>query len=98
MQLSANAENFVNLKRLKKSALNTFVFYMFIIVCYLPNCVSLTIYSIHPKKWTKAWYLTNTILFANSSFNPMLYCWRIRELRTAVLKLLKKVYLRQSMD
>ncbi len=98
LQISSNAGNFVNLMRLKKSALNTFVFYMFIIFCYLPNCVSLTIYSISLEKWTEAWFLTNTILFANSSFNPMLYCWRIRELRTAVLKLLKKVFLGQTMN
>ncbi len=98
VQLSPNAENFINFIRLKKSAMNTFVFYMFIILCYLPTSVSLTIHSISLKKWSKAWMLSNTILHANSSFNLVLYCWRIRELRTAVRKLLKQIIFRQTTD
>ena len=78
--------------RSKKSAVNTFVFYIFIIPCYFPKAASLTIYSISPKKWNNVWVFASTVLFLNSSFNPLLYCWRIRELRRVVLNLLRKIF------
>lgn len=79
-----------NLIRLKKSALNTFVFYIFIIVCYVPKSFSMITFIIAPsawEEWSNVWTFANTLVFFNSSVNPLLYCWRIRELRAAALKL-----------
>ena len=81
--------------RLKKDAINTFVFCIFIFLCYVPKSVSLVVKMISPQKWELAWVFANTVLFFNSSANPLLYCWRIRELRTVVINLLRKILLRQ---
>ena len=40
---SSDAGNNLNTMRLKKSAMNTFVFYIFLIICYLPLYILLTL-------------------------------------------------------
>ena len=90
-----------NLIRLKKSALNTFVFYIFIIVCYVPKSFSMITFIIAQsawEKWSNAWIFANTLVFFNSSVNPLLYCWRIRELRAAVLKLWEMIFPRTTAE
>lgn len=90
-----------NLIRLKKSALNTFVFYIFIIVCYVPKSFSMITFIIATsawEKWSNAWIFANTLVFFNSSVNPLLYCWRIRELRAAVLKLWEMIFPRTTAE
>ena len=72
--------------RLKKSAVNTFLVYIVLLVCYTPLCLVIA-FQFQGGKWTSASVapiLTTTILYLNSSLNPLLYCWRIREIRTAM--------------
>ncbi|XP_068701157.1 melanocyte-stimulating hormone receptor-like [Montipora foliosa] len=88
----------INILRMKRSALNTFIFYIAMILCYLPVLVSMSISSISYKHWTKIWHLAETIVFINSSINPVLYIWRLSDLRAAVLKTLKKFFSRTSND
>ena len=76
---------------LNKSAINTFIYFMFMILCYSPLFASMLILAIYQKHETEAWNFADTISFMNSSINPVLYCWRLRELRTAVLKILRKM-------
>ena len=82
---------------LSKTAVNTFVFYICTIFCYLPWFIYRIFYSnafcTNPNT---AWVFIATLLFANSAINPFLYCWRLRELRAAVKKILKKMSCRQS--
>ena len=81
----------ISMVRLKKSAINSFIFYVFIILCYLPMLISLSLYTISRDDWTTMWNFADTVVFMNSSINPILYCWRLRELRTAVSKVAKQV-------
>ena len=79
-----------------KSALNTFIYYIVMILCYLPLFISMLILSISPNHWTHIWGLTDTLVFTNSSINPFLYCWRICELRKAVVKTARVVLCKQN--
>ena len=72
--------------RLKQSALNTFVFYIFMIACYLPVYIFLFIFGISYSTWKTEWTISTTVVFMNSSLNPVLFCWRIRQLRIAAVK------------
>lgn len=38
-----------------------------------------------------AYYITTTLILANAAVNPLLYCWKLRALRQAVLKYIKHV-------
>lgn len=83
-------------ERIIKSALNTFIYYIVMILCYLPLFISMLILSITPNHWTHIWGLTDTLVFMNSSINPFLYCWRICELRKAVVKTARVVLCKQN--
>ncbi|XP_078383315.1 adenosine receptor A2b-like [Oculina patagonica] len=93
---SSNAENNSNMVGLKRSAVNTFVFYIALIICYFPMFVSLTFYGITEKTWQPEWEFATTLVLSNSSINPFLYCWRLRKLRTAVVKTARQMLCKQS--
>ncbi|XP_078344530.1 histamine H2 receptor-like [Oculina patagonica] len=93
---SSNAENNLNMARLKRSAINTFMFYIALILCYLPIYVIMTHYGIFGKDWQPEWEFAHTVAFMNSSINPFLYCLRLRELRPAVVKVAKQILCRQT--
>jgi len=90
------ADNKRTMLRSTKSAKNTFIYYMVMIVCYTPLFTSMAVLSISHKDWTNAWSLGDTVAFMNSSINPFLYCWRLRELRTAVIKAARQMFSKQT--
>lgn len=75
-----NNENIFSLTKFKKSALKTFLVYILLLCCYMPYCFALVIQSIS----LEVQVAMITLIFINSSLNPLLYCWRDREIRTAV--------------
>ena len=88
-----NAEQ--NLKiQAKKRAANTFIYYICMVLCYFPAVVSALIRETYKENWNIRWYFADTILFMNSAINPFLYIWRNREIRRAVLKILRKILCR----
>ena len=94
---SFNAENNLNMTRLKRSALNTFVFYITLTVCYFPMYVLLTLDGLPPHKDRKTqWAFASTLVFFNSCINPFLYCWRLRKLRNAVVKTARQMLCKQT--
>lgn len=97
-QNSPDDRNNVNMRavRMKRSAVNTFIFYVAMILCYFPIIISLYLSSISYKNWTKVWHMADTVVFFNSSINPILYCWRLGELRTAVYKTVKDILCTQT--
>ena len=95
---SMNAENSQNMQRSKKGAINTFIYYIVMILCYTPSIISMAILGITNIPLTKAWNLTDTVAFLNSAINPVLYCWRLHELRTAVVKAARQMLCKQIED
>ena len=93
-----NAKNSLNMVRLKRSAMNTFLFYVALIICYLPLYILLTFHgsSKRRKEWSNKWDFAYTAVFLNSSINPFLYCWRLGELRTAVVKTARQMLCKQT--
>ena len=93
---SFDAGNNLNVPRLKRSAMNTFVFFIVLIIFYLPWYVVLTLDGLSIKDWQSEWEFAVTGVFMNSSINPLLYCWRLRELRTAVVKTARQMLCKQT--
>ena len=94
-----NIEQSMIMVRSKESAINTFIYYIFMILCYSPVFVSLLMLAIMPGRLTKTWWtLTNTVTFVNSSVNPFLYCWRKRDLRIIVLKTIRDILYKQTLE
>ncbi|XP_078371504.1 histamine H2 receptor-like [Oculina patagonica] len=95
---SFNAENNLNMMRLKRSAMSTFLFYIALIICYFPLYVLLTVDGISYKEWQTEWNFAITAVYMNSSINPCLYCWRLRELRSAVVKTARHMLCKQIVE
>ena len=93
---TVSAKNGARMMRLKQSALNTFVFYIVLISCYFPMYIILTLHGTSYKKWQPQWNFAITLVFMNSAINPFLYCWRIRELRVAVVKTARQLFCKQT--
>ncbi len=89
-----STENNQRIQRSTKCAKSTFIYYTVMIMCYTPFVI--TILFIPPRHWTRPWYFTDTIAFMNSSINPFLYCWRLGELRTAVIKTARQMFCKQT--
>ena len=90
------AENNQHLQRSKNSAKNTFIYYIVMLLCYTPLFISMIILGTPQIHLTRAWTLVGTVVFTNSSINPVLYCWRFRDLRTAVVKTSRQMFFTQS--
>lgn len=88
---SSNAENNQTLQLSTKSAKNTFIYFIVMLLCYTPLFISLIMLGISHIQLTSAWILAETVTFMNSSINPFLYCWRLPELRAAVVKTTKQM-------
>ena len=87
---SMNAEQNCKIQA-KKRAVNTFIYYICILLCYFPWAVSSLIWVTYKEHWNIRWYFADTFMFMNSAINPFLYIWRNREIRRAVSKILRKI-------
>ena len=93
---SLNTENIQNMLRKKIYAINTFIYYIVMITCYVPVFVGISILIISPKSWTWSWMIVETVAFMNSSINPILCYWRHRELRAAVIKTVRHMLSKEN--
>ncbi|XP_078358681.1 melanocortin receptor 5-like [Oculina patagonica] len=83
----------VNFARLRKSSLGTFYVYLAFMVCYLPCSICLTAFVIYgPIITLKKFFLYSwTLIFLNSSLNPVIYCWKIRHIRRTIKDILRNM-------
>ena len=51
--------------------------------------------SLTHEQWTPELSFSGIAVFVNSSINPLLYCWRLTELRAAIIKITRKILRRQ---
>jgi len=86
----------LRVQRTAKSAKNTFIYYVVMILCYTPVFISLSILSVSRDLWGNAWTFAETAALMNSSINPFLYCWRLRELRKAVLNTVRQMLCKKT--
>lgn len=82
-----------NMLRYKRTVYDMLFLYAALIFCYLPAfCVLIVIQTRGADRTAQiARFLAATIIFANSSLNPLLYCWRIRPIRRTVWTALRKM-------
>ena len=54
-----------------------------LVACYVPWGIVTVLRKI-AKEYGLAWFGASLLVFLNSSLNPVLYCWKIREVRLVV--------------
>ena len=82
----------LNLTRYKKTVSAALSVQMALVACYLPYSIVIAI--IISQKSSPfldvCWELTSTLVCLNSSLNPILYCWKIKEVRQEVKKTIRQ--------
>ena len=93
-QLAQNNEgDMTNAARQRKAAVGTFYVYLVFLICYLPNtCVLIIIRSAGPSTMLFQFGLyTLTLVLLNSSLNPLIYSWKMRHVRHAIMEILRNI-------
>ena len=95
LQIQREAQNgeMANAARLRKSAIGTLYVYLVFLFCYLPQ--NSIYFATFIYEWSTALnvllHYSLTVAFLNSSLNPLIYCWKMTDIRHAVIDILRKI-------
>ncbi|XP_073247209.1 melanocyte-stimulating hormone receptor-like [Porites lutea] len=88
----------LNIARYRKAVYSALWVQGTLVICYLPYHV--TVFLTPQRGMPLSIYLTRnftaSMVLLNSSLNPLLYCWKIREVRQAVKETLRQFFCRSS--
>ena len=79
--------NVADLRKCKKSAITVLYVYGLLLAFYLPFLAVMAVETVNG--YTQA--VKIAVVFINSSLNPIIYCWRIGQMKRAVKNYLKKL-------
>ena len=84
-----------SVQRKRKSAMASFYVYLVFIACYLPDICVLIIIATNSepridKKHLKSYTLT--LLFLNSTLNPLIYCWKMKRIQHTIVGTLRQIF------
>ena len=86
-------ENMANTAKLRKCAVGPFYAYLVFLACHLPSsCIRIILENTGYN--TVTWQLikyTHTLVFLNSSLNPLIYSWKMRHIRRAIMDMLRNI-------
>ena len=85
----------LNVERYKKTVSSALWVQITLVVCYLPYAIVGTIFAAtvkHTKLLDLSLEVALTLILFNSSLNPFLYCWKMREVRQAVKETIRQFF------
>ena len=86
------ADHQFNMARFRKTLANTIIILFIFFSCYLPYLIVAVVFAFNIYSPTFMFILfTHSLILLNSSLNPLLYCWRYRDFRTAAKQTLIKM-------
>ena len=91
-QIAQNIE-MANDGRVRNYAVTAIYVYLVFLVCYLPNTCILMMTALKPNQplFAVIQEYCRSLVFLNSSLNPLIYCWRMRDIRHNVIDILRNV-------
>ena len=93
VQNAAQTGEIANFASFIKSAVGSFYVYLVFLVCYLPIFICFVAIAIYGSNiaLNRLLLFSCTLLFLNSSLNPVIYCWKMRHIRYAVMDILRNM-------
>lgn len=94
-QVAIHLSSFTSMARSKNLAIKTFYVYVVFLLCYCPYLIVLTVLfvSSRPSSTTKGVVqLTTVLMMLNSSLNPLVFGWKMREVRQNVKNYFKSFF------
>jgi len=97
IQLTQNSQ-IVSAARQRNSSINTLYVYLVFLVCCLPQyCVAVALVICTPSNALNGLLRYSlTLVFLNSSLNPVIYCWKMRHIRHAMIDVLRNIFPRET--
>ena len=77
-------QNALNIVRYRKTVSTALWVQITLLACYLPFAVVAAVISFYGPLPNLRWHPPLTLIMLNSTLNPFLYCWKIREMKQAV--------------
>jgi len=86
-------EEELNVQSIKKQAISSFWVYCILAVCFTPYLCTVAVIEAQGVTFAArlSYELGATLIFVNSSLNPLIYCWRLREINDAVRQTLRSL-------
>ena len=82
-------------QRKRKSAMASLYVYLVFIACYLPDICVLIIIATNSELSIDVDHLqfsTTTLLFLNSTLNPLIYCWKMKRIQHTIVGTLRNLF------
>lgn len=92
LQQASQTGHIINTERLRKFAIMAVHVCLILMVCYLPMTVVLVYVVTSGSNNVKTHLLLNfslSLVFVNSSLNPLIYCWKVKHIRHTIIGLLR---------
>ena len=90
-----NGEIPMNIEQFKKIVSTIAWVQLALVLCYFPMFIFLVVSTVTIADWYKVGSIFRvsalTVVYFNSSLNPILYCWKIREVRQTVKTTVKQI-------
>ena len=93
VQEVAHSDELKNFMVLMKSTVSIFYVYLVLLICYLPFFICSAVILIYGSSIASRHFFlySMSLVFLNSSLNPVIYCWRMRHVRRTIMDILRKI-------
>ena len=83
---------------LVKSILGMFYAYLVFLICYFPFFICTAFFGIYGSSvlLKKSFLFSLTLMLLNSSLNPVIYFWKMRHIRHAIMEMLRNISQRRN--
>ena len=90
VQEIVQAREKANFTALIKSTVGLFYVYLVFLISYLPFFICIAVVRIYGSSiaFRKVFIFSWTLIFLNSSLNPVIYCWKMRHIRRVIIEML----------
>ena len=94
VQEVAHSDEIKNFIVLLKSTVGIFYVYLVFLICYLPFFICKAVIRIYGSSTAlkQFFFYSLTLIYLNSSLNPVIYCWKMRHVRQAIVNILRKMF------
>ena len=83
----------LNIARYKRAVFSAIWLQVTLIACYLPYCIVAALWTHNglSSSVVNSWGYATTLVLLNLSLNPILYCWKLKEVRQEVKNTIRQV-------
>ena len=92
-------QNSIDISKYRKSIFTILYIFSLFVISYLPylgNALTFYVLQEFGDTFVTFTRLTTTIVYSSSLLNPLLYCWRMKEIKMGVKNLMRKLFCKQA--